>query len=156
MWACMHMPICTFCNIKAEGSGRSVSEVVETPHWKIHCLYTHTDISDREAPHMAFSSEAVASCSMLQWALPLIVTTRHSLYHSPYFGRGCAGHFSILITGRHLPLSLDTHLPPPKYGNQHWRCQSRVALSIGWPPSFEFRNRLMFLHFLKWTLQLSK
>lgn len=73
--------------------------------------HTHTHTSDREAPHMAFSSEAVASCSTVQWALPLIVTVRHSLYHSHYFGRGCTGHFSILITGRHLPLAPDN--PPP-------------------------------------------
>lgn len=101
--------------------------------------HTHTHTSDREAPHMAFSSEAVASCSTVQWALPLIVTVRHSLYHSHYFGRGCTGHFSILITGRHLPLAPDN--PPPIKRSQS-RGQSRVRF-----PSFTFMLRLMLLRF---------
>ena len=74
----------------AERSERSVSEVRATPQWKmpVATQHTHTLLlahtSDREAPHMGFSSEA--SCSTAQWALPLIVTARHSLYHSHYFG----------------------------------------------------------------------
>lgn len=53
-----------------------------------------------------------ASCCTTQWALPLIVATRHFQYLSHYFGSGCAVHFSTLITSRHLPLYPEAHLPP--------------------------------------------
>lgn len=42
--------------------------------------HTHTQ-NCREAPHMGFSSEAVASWTSVQWALPLIVAVKCSLYH---------------------------------------------------------------------------
>lgn len=101
------MPICTMRGIKCR-KVRKVSEVSEvraTPCRKMHRAYTHTQklthththahtpSRDREAPHMAFSSQAAASCSPAQWALPLIVAARPSLYRSHYSGGGCVAHF---------------------------------------------------------------
>lgn len=112
-------------------------------------------ISVREAPHMGFSSEAVASCSTVQWALPLIVTARRSLYHSHYFGRGCAGHFSILITGRHLP-PRPGHTPSSPHKTITFERSVTCLLSIGWPPitQFTFRSRPTPLNFPRWTVWL--
>lgn len=148
MWARMHVPI----RLDKQRKCREVREVsvwgegntsVENA-WHL-CHTTRTPVTCREAPHMGFSSEAVASCSTVQWALPLIVTARHSLYHSHYFGRGCAGHFSILITGRHLP-PRPGHTPSSPIKQSHSRGQSRVCFPLGDPIthlSFTFRSRLL-------------
>lgn len=66
--------------------------------------HAHT-LTRREAPHMGFSSKAVASWTFVQWALPLIVVAKHSLYHVHYFCKGCADHFPNVIRCRHLPLA---------------------------------------------------
>lgn len=85
-----------------------------------HFLQTHTQTC-REAPHMGFSSEAVASWTSVQWALPLIVAAKRSLYHVHYFCKGCADHFSNLIRRRHLPLA------PQPMKVSHLRAGSRVG-----------------------------
>lgn len=101
----------------------------------------HTPSRDREAPHMAFSSQATASCSPAQWALPLIVAARPSLYRSHYSGGGCAAHF-FCPYHRQSSSPRPGHMPPPTPKQQtHLRGQSRVGFPPGdliTPRSFTF------------------
>lgn len=67
-----------------------------------HFLQTHTHTQNcREAPHMGFSSEAVASWTSVQWVLPLIVA---NYITSTTFARDVLTIFLILSDADIFPL----------------------------------------------------
>lgn len=104
---------------------------------------------------MGFSSEAVASWTSVQWALPLIVAAKRSLYHVHYFRKGCADHFSNLIRRRHLPPA-----PQPIKVSQ-LRAQSRVCCFLWGTRTFALSpiigtNRISILLWIFCTFEVAK
>lgn len=101
---------------------------------------------------MGFSSEAVASWTSVQWALPLIVAAERSPYHVPICCEGCAGHFSNLIRRRHLPAALQ----PIKVSQL--RARSRVCFPPGhlYFCAFYHNWHKCFFFILLWIFYISE